>query len=233
MDPNEQLITEAIQETRVVRLPKQPLAIFGVTNLHYYVVTEPVYRDLIRGKDESVVRQGKVESQRPAIITPAYVLNLEGFSENARKYMESLAQHYGPHTPSLLYRYRHAPGSLEIVSGRMANVAHRIAEDLNRRGENMAAVIEGVDQLWDVSLLKFIYEYTTGSLASNVSEIQAMGLLEPEPGLGVPRGAVQQIEQLFREVEQGLDPKVLRQELKRWDLFDHYQDRFLGLFRRK
>lgn len=233
MDPDEKLIIEAIRQTRVVRGPKQHLATFGVTNLYYYVVTEPSYRDLVRGEDESVIREGKVKSQQPTIVTPTYMLNLEGFSDDAREYMESLVHRNGPHAPGLLYRYRNEPGGLEIVSGQVPMVAQRIAEDLDQRGEDLAAVIQGMDQLWDVSLLNFIYEYTAASLTSNVSEMQARGLLEPEPGLELPRGAVQRIEQLFREVEQGLDPKVLRRELDRWGLFDHYQDRFFGLFRRK
>ncbi len=82
-------------------------------------------------------------------------------------------------------------------------------------------------------MLKFIYEYTASSLASNVSEMQAMGLLDPQPPTSVPRGVVQHIERLFRQVEEGLDPKVLKEELDRWGLFEHYQDRFFGLFRRK
>ena len=233
MDDSERRIEEAIQQTRVVRPARRHLATFGVTNLHYYVVTEPSYRDVIPGEEESVIREGKVVSQQPAIVTPTYMLNLEGFSEDARGYMESLVHRFGPHSPGILYQYRNEPGGLEIVSGRMPVVAQRIAKDLDRRGEDVAAVILGMDELWDVSLLKFIYDYTAASLASNVGEMQAMGLLKPEPGIDVPRGVVQRIEQLFREVEQGLDPKVLKQELDRWGLFDHYQDRFFGLFHHK
>ncbi len=234
MDGMERRIEEAIQQTRVVRPPRQHLATFGVTNVHYYIVTEPAYRELVGGsEEESVIRQGRVISQRPTIVTPTYMLSLEGFSENARRYMESLVHRFGPHSPGLLYRYRNEPGGLEIVSGPVAGVAARIREDLNSKGENNAAVIVGVDELWDVSMLKFIYEYTASSLASNVSEMQAMGLLDPQPPTSVPRGVVQHIERLFRQVEEGLDPKVLKEELDRWGLFEHYQDRFFGLFRRK
>jgi hypothetical protein len=66
-----------------------------------------------------------------------------------------------------------------------------------------------------------------------VDEVQAMGLLDPHPDVEVPRGAVQRIESLFRQVERGSDPQKLHRELTRWGLFEHYQDRFLGLFRRK
>jgi hypothetical protein len=81
--------------------------------------------------------------------------------------------------------------------------------------------------------MKFIYDYTTASLAANVGEIQSMGLLDPHPDAEVPRGVVQRIESLFRQVERGSDPQFLQQELSKWGLFEHYQDRFLGLFRRR
>ena len=233
MDEADRRIAKAIQLTQVVRPPRRHLATFGVTNLRYYLVTEPSYGDLVSGEEESVIREGLVVSQRPAIVTPTYMLNLEGFGEHASSYMESLVRRFGPHTPGLLYQYRNEPAGLSIVSGRVPIVAQRLADDLDKRGVDAAGVILGIDDLWDVSLLKFIYEFTAASMASNVGEIQAMGLLDPEPDLGVPRGVIQRIEELFQQVETGLDPKLLQQELTRWDLFNYYQDRFLSLFRRK
>lgn len=233
MDEAERRIWKAIQLTHVVRPPKQHLATFGVTNLRYYLVSEPSYKDLVPGAEESVIREGKVVSQRPTIVTPAYMMNLEGFGEDARKYMDSLVRRFGPNSPGLLYQYRNEPGGLDIVGGQVYAVAQRIANDLDQRGVDSAVVILGIDDLWDVSILKFIYEYTAASVASNVGEIQAMGLLDPHPEVDVPRGVVQRIEEMFHQVEEGLDPKFLHRELARWGLFDYYQDRFLSLFRRK
>ena len=233
MDEFDQRIAIALQLTQVLRPPKQHLATFGATDLRYYLVTTPTYSDIVPGTEESVVRDGKVVSQRPAIVTPTYMLNLEGFGHDARQYMESMVMQYGPNSPGLLYQYRNEPGNLEIVGGEADVVAWRIADDLDQRGVDSAAVILGADDLWDLSLMKFIYEYTTASLTANVGEIQSLGLLDPHPDVEVPRGAVQRIDSLFRQVERGSDPQQLRQELSRWGLFEHYQDRFLNLFRRK
>jgi hypothetical protein len=226
-------MAEAITKTRVLRAPKQHLATFGVTNVKYYLVTDPSYRDLVPGQEESVVRDGRVISERPTIVTPTYIMNLEGFSEDARKYMEQQAHQQGPHSPGILYQYRNEPGGMDIVSDKVSVVAQRIGEDLDRREENTAAVITGADDLWDVSVMKFIYEYTAASLASNVGEMQAMGMLQPDPSAGVPRDVIRRIEKMFRQVRRGLDPKVLKQELDRWGLFEHYEGRFLSLFRKK
>ena len=47
---------------------------------------------------------------------------------------------------------------MDIVSDKVSVVAQRIGEDLDRCEENTATVITGADDLWDVSIMKFIYE---------------------------------------------------------------------------
>lgn len=67
MDGMERRIEEAIQQTRVVRPPRQHLATFGVTNVHYYIVTEPAYRELVGGSEEEsvIARDGSSPSGPP------------------------------------------------------------------------------------------------------------------------------------------------------------------------
>lgn len=234
MVDREQEWMRAAEQTWVVRFPRQHLATFGSTNIAYYVVTEPIYQELDSGKREGVVRTGKVIAERPAVVTPTYAMNLRGFSSEAFEYLQELANRFGPNSPGILYQYRNEAEKTDIVSGNASEIAHRISDDLDRRQENMSVVMVGVDELWDISLLKFIYEFTSSSAAYNVQEFQARGLLEPQPNLGgVPRAAVPQIERLFQQVEQGGNPDALKEELDRWGLFEHYEDRFLSLFRRR
>ena len=223
----------AIERTWVVRFPKQLLATFGSTNIAYYVVTEPIYQELAPGKEEGVVRTGKVIAQRPAVVTPTYAMNLQGFSPEAYEYFSYIAQQSGPNSPGILYQYKNEANNMEIVGGVPSEVAHNISDDLDRRKEDLSVVMVGVDELWDVALLKFIYEFTSSSIAGNVQDLQASGVLEPQPQFGgVPRAAIIQINRLFREVEQGASPEALKHELDRWGVFQFYQDRFLNLFRR-
>ena len=225
----------ALEQTWVVRYPGQHLATFGTTNIAYVVVTEPIYKDMAPGKQtEGVVRTGRVIAERPTIITPAYGLNLQGFSSEAYEYMQEIARTYGSNSPGILYQYKNEAEKVEIVGGVPGEIAHRISEDLDRRNENMSVVMVGVDELWDVSLLKFIYEFTSSSAAQNVQEMQGRGLLEPQPNQGgVPRAATLQIERLFFTAERGGSPDELKRELDRWGLFQYYEDRFLNLFRRR
>ena len=225
---------KAIEQTWVVRFPKQRLATFGSTNIAYYVVTEPIYRELDEDNDEGVVRTGRVIAERPTLITPTYAMSLQGFSTEAYEYFRYVAMQAGPNSAGVLYQYRNESKNLDIVSGNASEIAHRISDDLDGRQEDLSVVMVGVDELWDVALLKFIYEFTSSSAAGNVQDFNARGLLDPAPEFGgVPRAAVQQIEQLFREVEQGGDRENLKTELDRWGLFSFYQDRFLSLFRNR
>ncbi len=224
-------LMDAASRTEVVRAPKQRLHTFGVTKLHYYVVTEPSYRELIPGAAEAVVREGDVEAQRPVVVTPGYMARLEGFGEEAHSYFSDLANRFGPNSPGLLYKYANEPGDMNIVEGAAQGVAERISKQLGRDGRDLAAVIRGVDELWDVSLLKFIFEFTMASVGANVDDLRSRNLLDPDPRMEVPRAATRRIDALFRQAEAGGDPSELKRELDRWDLFDYYQDRFLGLFR--
>jgi hypothetical protein len=131
-----------------------------------------------------------------------------------------------------MYSYRNELQETNIVSDGILTVAGRIKDDLDGRGEHLAAVVRGVDHLWDVSLMKFIYDLTASSVAHNVAELGSRGLLGSERGL--PRAARARLEEMFASVRSGdLDPRELKAELDRWGAFEEYEDRFLSLFRRR
>lgn len=224
----------AAEQTWVVRYPRQRLDTFGATSLAYYVVTEPIYRDMDPHGKEGVVRTGKVVAQKPSIVTPHYAMSLDGFSDDAYEYFQHLSDQFGPNSPGILYKYTNEPEGTEILSGEPSEIAGRIDDDLTRKDENLAVVMVGVDEFWDVSLLKFIYEYTSGSAPHNVKELESRGLLAASPGMGgLPAAAVQRIERMFGEVQNGRDPETVKRELDRWGAFEYYEDRFLNLFRRR
>lgn len=227
-------IERAVLNTHVLRPPQQSLATFGTTIVKYHLVATPVYAELdVPGKtEETVVRDGTVRAERPQVVTPYYLSRVEGFTENAYEYLRHLAQEYGSDSPGLLYAYKNEPGGTSIVSGSIEEVANRIRERLDREDRRLEAVIQGVDELWDVSVMKFIFELTNASVRSNVSELQSMGMFESRNG--VPREARVRIEQMLEQARRGnLDPTVVHRELERWGVFDEYQDQFLGLFRRR
>ncbi|RLC73061.1 MAG: hypothetical protein DRI26_01650 [Chloroflexi bacterium] len=233
MSVEDERIRYAIEHTEVLRSPRQTLATFGVTNIYYYLVTEPAYADLLEEKPtEVVIREGRVSAERPMVVTPSYLINLEGFSEEAKRYFRLIMQEQGPYTPGLLYRYRNEPKGLTIVSEDLNSVVSKLNEKLDEEKNPLSTIIKGVDELWDVSLIKFIHELTERSLESNILELKLRGLLEVDRS-GVPQDARQRIERLFELVKMGeVEPYELKRELDRWGLFHEYEDRFLRLFRR-
>jgi hypothetical protein len=232
MDISEERIKEAVRHTETLRLPKQSLATFGTTNIYYYLVTEPTYRELMEDTNETVVREGRVIAERPRVVTPYYLSQLQGFSAEARRYLDMLTRQ-GAATAGLFYSYRNEPKELSIVSDKLLSVVARLNAEIDKGGDPLTCIIKGEDDLWDVSLMKFTYEITRSSIQDNLMQMGARGLLNMDAH-GVPADARVRIEELFRKVEAGQgEPHELKEELDRWNLFRDYEDRFLNLFRRK
>ena len=232
MDVDDKRIEYAVNNTEILRRPKQSLATFGTTNIYYYLVTEPVYAELMEHVAETVVREGKVIAERPRIVTPYYLSRLDGFSQNARQYFKMLLSEYGAHAPGLFYTYRNEPKELTIVSNSLPEVVDKLNTDIDKSGDPLTTIIKGEDQLWDVSLLKFIHDMTRSSLSNNLTQMGSRGLLNVDSG-GIPVDARVRIEEMFSRVMRGeAEPYELKDELHRWDLFDEYEDRFLALFKK-
>jgi hypothetical protein len=233
MDFNDERIMAAVKATEIIRPPKQSLATFGTTSIYYYLITEPAYSGFAHNKNETVIREGKVIAEKPKIVTPYYLTHLEGFNAGAKRYLEMLMATGGAYNPGLLYSYRNEPKELNIVYEKLIAVVDRLNADLDRKGDPLVSIIRAEDELWDVSLMKFIYELTKNSVSSNMQEMGERGLFNMDAA-GVPADARMRIEESFNRVAHGAaDPSELKAELDRWGLWEEYQDRFLTMFRRR
>ncbi len=231
MGTDDDRIRHAVRYTEILRAPKQSLYTFGTTNIYYYLVTEPAYSELVGDIAETVVREGRVIAERPKIVTPYYLSRLEGFSGDAKRYLEMLIRAYGANAPGLFYTYKNETVSLNIVSDNLPSVVDKINAEIDERGDPLGSIIKGEDQFWDVSLMKFIYEMTRSSLQNNLTQLGSRGLLGVDEG-GVPADARMRIDELFRQAARGeREPRDLKEELDRWDLFGEYEDRFFNLFK--
>jgi len=231
MDIDDERIEYAVRHTEILRPPKQSLATFGTTNVNYYLVTEPAYSELVKNVTETVIREGRVIAERPRIITPYYLSRLEGFSSDAKRYFDMLFRTHGPDTPGMFYTYKNEPKELTIVSDDLLSVVNKLNAEIDRRGDPLTSIIRGEDELWDVSLMKFIFEMTRSSLRDNVLQMGKRGLLDID-SRGIPVDARVRIEELFRQVSKGeREPSELKEELDRWGLFEEYEDRFFTIFK--
>ena len=232
MNIDDEQIRDAVEHTEILRLPKQSLATFGTTNIYYYLVTEPAYSDLMKNITETVIREGRVIAEKPRIVTPYYLSQLEGFSSDAKRYFEMLTKTHGPSAPGLFYTYKNEPKQLNIVSDNLLSVVNKLNAEIDKRGDPLTSIIKGEDTLWDVSIMRFIYELTRSSLRTNLTQLGSRGLLDIDSS-GIPVDARVRIDELFRRAIKGeCEPHQLKEELDHWNLFDEYEDRFLNIFKK-
>ncbi len=232
MDIDDERIRYAVKHTEILRPPKQSLATFGTTNIYYYLVTKPAYAELVKNVTETVVREGRVIAERPRIVTPYYLSSLEGFSSEAKRYFDMLMRTHGPNIPGLFYSYRNEPKELTIVSQDLLSVVDKLNDEIDKQADPLTSIIKGEDELWDVSLMKFIYEMTKSSVRDNLLQMEARGLLDTDAS-GIPADARVRIDELFGKVSKGeSEPRELKKELDRWGLFEEYEDRFFTIFKK-
>ncbi len=217
-----------MNNTKIILTPKNALSTYNQTKVRYHIVTEPLYKEVSNYKsEESVIRHGLVTAQTPQVVTNDFLYKMSGFGEEAKEFFKELNRVFGKNDPALLYYYKNESTDLEIVSGNPQEVSERIKSRLINSQTNHA-VIRGINNLWDVSLLKFIFEYTKTSAKSNFQDLNNSGMLEVKNG--VPVAARKRIEELINQAKLGkVRPKDLHKELQDWDLFEEYQDQFFSI----
>ena len=237
-------IKEALEETEIMKKPDKLISSSGSTKMHYYVLTEPVYLEAFPEEGpETRIREGWISWEKPKLLTPDYIMNMEGFSEEAKKAMNLLASE-NPDMAGLLYKmnYKKEVGDTRTISRSIKEVAEMIADDFDESSDLINVIIKGVDDLWDVSLMKFVQKFIIKSATENqMPDYKAKGHLSHNKKgqtvvtrnlKGLPQAANEEIEEMFHKVKKGdLDPSELKKELDRWGVYKQYEDRFLDLFR--
>ena len=231
MEPNDAYNNEieyALSHTRLVRTPQQKLNTFGVTNVHYYLLTEPM--DSV---NETRIREGRVIAEKPRIVTPDYFMNaFEGFGDDAARQAQELIRRYGFDPDILEYQYRNEMGESWILSEDIGQVVLKISGKIDEEKDPMAAILRGPDDVWQVSLMMFITDMTRSSVPGNVADFNRRGLFDRQ--FGVSKFVRNEIEELFKDVEQGQrSADELGSRLRSYGLFERYQDRFFALLRRR
>lgn len=165
----------ALENTHVIRPPQKRLETFSTTTFNYILITEDM--DQI---NLSKVREGSIHSDRPQIITPDNYskLMLEGFGEKARHFAEMISGHTS-HWAILRYGFKVSKSDMREyeVHEPMASVAARIRDEVEGRNDPLSAVVTGVDDGWEVCLLKFMLDLSMASGSRNIQDFNDRGLL--------------------------------------------------------
>jgi len=165
----------AMENTRVVVQPEQTIETFGSTNFRFLLVSEMM--------DEASavrVRGGRIEAERPRIMSPHHYskLLLDGFGESVREYTEWLEAN--PQAARILrYGFQLRKYDIEenVVHDSMETVLDRLQNELAGKKDSRAALIAGVEDGWEVCLLKFTMDLIQRSAGENVDEWKRRGFL--------------------------------------------------------
>lgn len=228
MGEYEDKIQYAVSHTEVVRSPQQRLNTFGITDIHYYMLTEPM-----DSMNETRVREGRVVAERPKLVTPTYLLSIfEGFGEHDREEIQAIIDSHGGDPNILEYKYRNEVKDTWVLSENISDVVLKMNSKIDDEGDSLASIIKGPDDAWQIALMRFITGITKSSLQQNIADLSNRGLLEREQG--IPKFVREEIEGLFRAVaEDRASIDELGSKLRSYGLFEQYQDRFFALLDRK
>ena len=104
---NSKRIRNALKETEILQSPKKLISTSESTTLHYYVLAEPAYLEVFENEGpETKIREGEITWDKPKLLTPGYILKMEGFSEEAKDALKLLAGK-NPDMAGLLYKMRY------------------------------------------------------------------------------------------------------------------------------
>jgi len=210
----------AVNNTEVLEMPRGRLETFGSTLINYKLVTE-----LMDSVGQVRVREGRIQAFRPEILTPQSLTEspLEGFeTAPADEFVQWLREHESDLT--LLkygFKIRHENATESIIHDSVENVVDRVRADLASKEDPLAALVLGVDDPWEVCLLKLLFEVVRMSAPGNVRDLRAD-----------PDGTRHQIERAFRQAARNRDQLApLADLLKGLGEFQAYEDRFYALVR--
>ena len=165
----------AVENTRVIVAPEQQIATFGTTSFRFYLISE-----LMDRVNEVRVRDGHIHAERPQIVTPDHYarLLLEGFGEKAQQYVDALRERM---RSIAVLRYGFQFRKTDVTENRVRDsidaVVDRTRINVQNANEPLSAVIQGVDDAWEVCLLKFTIDLIARSSGENLGDFRRRGLL--------------------------------------------------------
>jgi len=219
------LIESLLRRTEVLRVPRRTLSTFGATRTPYHLVS-PV-EDL---KNKTRLREGKVVSEKPAILTPeALTERFKGFGEEARQFTEWLSASYRDVLRALEYTFKNEGFKTTVLSETPQDVADRIAADLDGRDVKDETLIRCPDAAWSLAVMKFTLDEAARSFPVNVRDLERRDLFNPTQKEA--RRRRRQIEELFSAAASNRSVlKELGRCLREYGLFEEYEDRYLSFF---
>ncbi len=165
----------AMETTAVVHEPDRRIETFGSTRFEFEILSEQM---------DSVgtvcIRRGEVSAEKPQLIKPDGFndVELEGFDPRVMEVIEHLKSK-GMDLGFLQYgfQFRRSDVSKEIVHDNIESVREKALAEVRRTGNPSLAIIESVDDAWEVGIMKFTLEMIMKSQEINRFDFKRRGLL--------------------------------------------------------
>ena len=164
----------AAKSARFLLEPSHRLETFGNTLVNYHLVSE-----LADHPGKVRIREGRLEAHQPLVITPHLAaIETEGLGDEAKAYLEFLKENekdlrilqYGYHLKSDNF-------SEQIVTDRLSVVTERVKSEVVASNDKFAAVVQCVDEPWDVALVELWLREVNRSARGNIDDLQKSGKL--------------------------------------------------------
>jgi hypothetical protein len=164
----------AAKSARFLVEPSHSLETFGNTLVNYHLISEIADRP-----NKIRIREGRLEAHQPLVITPNFShIETEGFGDEARAYLEFLKENeknlrilqYGYHLKSDNF-------SEQIITDRLSVVTERVKAEVLASNDKFAAVVQSVDEPWDVALVELWLREVNRSARHNIRELDERGEL--------------------------------------------------------
>jgi hypothetical protein len=165
----------ALETTEVIYEPDRRIDTFGSTSFEFMLLTEPM-DDVTKVR----IRSGRITAEKPTILRPdpSSDMEFEGFGEQAEAFAEWLKSRM-KNASALQYGFNFKKSDVteQLVNDTLGNVRDRVLQEARHISNPLTVIIQGVDDTWEICLLKFMVEIIQKSHRINLFDFKRRGLL--------------------------------------------------------
>ncbi|QBG46470.1 hypothetical protein EGM51_03325 [Verrucomicrobia bacterium S94] len=211
----------AVNNTELITTPSGQLETFGDTVVNYHLVCQQMDRI-----DTVIVREGHLKALKPAIITPQSLgqVDVGDLGADAQAYADWLREHANE-LRIIQYGFTLEKQELKeyMVTDHINNVLDRVKKEVAAKDDPLSAILVGVDDPWQVCLMKLMVDLVQHSAQGNMQDFQ-------QQSVDMKKRLIDNIDKAFLEASR--DPSKingLAKMLKLNNLWEKYEDRFFAL----
>lgn len=166
----------AFSVTETLFEPARRLETFGQTSFDFQIISEPMDTT-----GQVRVREGKVHAERPLLVRPEGLSDFvfEGFDEKQSEAFSQWLQGVSSRMAILQYGFHFKKSEVteSLLHESMAEVQAKLVAAARNGSNHSLAVIHGVDDTWEICLLKFTLEMAHKSQGIQMFDFKRRGLL--------------------------------------------------------